>query len=84
MLALSAACELHSPLSRVTLIYYDNVSAIYLSSNPIQHQCTKHIEINLRFILKRVAVRDVRVLHVPTISQFTDIFTKGLPSLVFS
>ena len=29
--------ELHKPLSFVTLVYCDNVSAIYLSSNPVQH-----------------------------------------------
>jgi hypothetical protein len=27
--------ELHSPLPRATLVYYDNVSAVYLSTNPI-------------------------------------------------
>jgi len=35
--------ELHSPLSRSTLIYCDNVSAVYLSTNPVQHQRTKHV-----------------------------------------
>ncbi|GJR75491.1 ribonuclease H-like domain-containing protein [Tanacetum coccineum] len=29
--------ELHSPLSYATLVYCDNVSAMYLSSNPVQH-----------------------------------------------
>jgi hypothetical protein len=76
--------ELHSPLWQTTLVYCDNVSAVYLSSNPIQHQRAKHVEIDLHFVRERVAVRDVRVLHVPTTSQFADIFTKGLPSSVFS
>ncbi|GKD00394.1 ribonuclease H-like domain-containing protein [Tanacetum coccineum] len=31
-------CELHTPLSFDTLVYCDNVSAVYLSSNPVQHQ----------------------------------------------
>jgi hypothetical protein len=75
--------ELDSPLSWATLVYCDNVSAVYLSTNPVQHQRTKHVEIDLRFVCKRVAVGYVRVLHVPTTSQFTDIFTKGLPSSVF-
>jgi hypothetical protein len=35
--------ELHSPLQRATLVYYDNVSAVYLSTNPVQHQRTKHV-----------------------------------------
>jgi hypothetical protein len=30
--------ELHSPLSRSTLVYCDNISAVYLSTNPVQHQ----------------------------------------------
>ena len=57
---------------------------IYMSANPIQHQRTKHIEIDLHFVRERVALGDVRVLHVPTTSQFADIFTKGLPSSVFT
>jgi hypothetical protein len=65
-------------------VYCDNISAVYLSTNPIQHQRTKHIEIDLHFVRERVAVGDVRVLHVPTTSQFTDFFSKGLPSSVFS
>jgi hypothetical protein len=27
--------ELHSPLTRGTLVYYDNVSVVYLASNPV-------------------------------------------------
>jgi len=76
--------ELHSPLSQSALVYCDNVSAVYLSTNPVQHQRTKHVEIDLHFVRDRVAVGDVRVLHVPTTSQFADIFTKGLPSSTFA
>ncbi|WVZ81617.1 hypothetical protein U9M48_028972 [Paspalum notatum var. saurae] len=76
--------ELHSPLAKSTLVYCDNVSVVYLSTNPVQHQRTKHMEIDLHFVRDRVAIGDVRVLHVPTTSQFADIFTKGLPSVVFS
>jgi hypothetical protein len=56
---------------------------VYLSTNPIQHQRTKHIEIDLHFVRDKVALATVRVLHVPTSSQYADIFTKGLPSSVF-
>ncbi|WVZ88686.1 hypothetical protein U9M48_035178 [Paspalum notatum var. saurae] len=76
--------ELHSPLAKSTLVYCDNVSAVYLSTNPVQHQRTKHVEIDLHFVRDRVTIGDVRVLHVPTTSQFADIFTKGLPSATFS
>jgi hypothetical protein len=76
--------ELHASLRRATLVYCDNISAVYMTSNPVQHQRTKHIEIDLHFVRERVAVGDVRVLHVPTSSQYADIFTKGLPSSVFT
>jgi len=76
--------ELHSPLTRSTLVYCDNVSGVYLSTNPIKHQWTKHVEIDLHFVRNRVAFGAVRVLHVPTTSQFADIFTKGLPSTTFA
>jgi hypothetical protein len=76
--------ELHSPLSHSTLVYCDNVSIVYLASNPIQHQRTKHVEIDLHFIRDKVTIGEVHVLHVSTTSQFVDIFIKGLPSPLFS
>jgi hypothetical protein len=76
--------ELQTLLSRCTLVYCDNISVVYLSTNPVQHQRTKHVEIDLHFVREKVAIGQVRVLHVPTTSQFTDIFMKGLPSSVFN
>jgi hypothetical protein len=76
--------ELHAPLRRATLVYCDNISAVYMTSNPVQHQHTKHIEIDLHFVRERVATGALGVLHVPTTSQYADIFTKGLPSSVFN
>nr|GEX30816.1 ribonuclease H-like domain-containing protein [Tanacetum cinerariifolium] len=76
-------CELHTPLNFATLVYYDNVSAVYLSCNLVQHQCTKHIEIDIYFVRDLVAAGQVRVLHVPSRYQFADIFTKGLSSALF-
>jgi hypothetical protein len=75
--------ELQSPPSRYTLVYCDNISVVYLSNNPVQHQRTKHVEIDLHFVREKVVIGQVRVLHVPMTSQFTDVSTKGLPSSVF-
>nr|GEY41256.1 copia protein [Tanacetum cinerariifolium] len=70
--------ELHTPLSSATLVYCDNVSAVYLSFNPVQHQRTKHIEIDIQFVRDLVAAGHVRVLRVSSRYQYADIFTKGL------
>jgi hypothetical protein len=42
--------ELQSPPSQCTLVYCDNISIVYLSTNPVQHQRIKHIEIDLHFV----------------------------------
>jgi hypothetical protein len=64
-------------------IYCDNISAMYLTINPLQHQRMKHVELDLHFVRERVTVGDVRVLYIPTTSRFVDIFTKGLTTSVF-
>jgi hypothetical protein len=42
--------ELRTPLSRCTLVYCDNINVVYLSTNHVQHQHTKHVEIDLHFV----------------------------------
>jgi hypothetical protein len=39
--------ELYAPLTKSTIVYCNNVSVIYLSTNHIQHQRMKHVEIDL-------------------------------------
>ena len=75
--------ELKSSPPRATIVYCDNISAVYMSCNPVQHRRTKHIEIDIHFVREKGALGDVRVLHVPTSAQFADIFTKGLPTAAF-
>ncbi|XP_071689020.1 uncharacterized mitochondrial protein AtMg00810-like [Rutidosis leptorrhynchoides] len=76
--------ELHMPLHKATLVLCDNVSATYLSDNPVQHQHTKHIELDIHFVREKVQKGEVKVLHVPTRFQLADIFTKGLPRVLFN
>ncbi|GKB28431.1 ribonuclease H-like domain-containing protein [Tanacetum coccineum] len=68
--------ELHTLLFIVTLVYYDNVSGVYMSANPVQHQRTKHLEIDIHFVRDKVAACHVRVFHVPSRFQYAYIFTK--------
>ncbi len=75
--------ELYCPIQKATLVYCDNVSAIYLSGNPVQHQRTKHIEMDIHFVREKVARGEVLVHHVPSRYQIADIFTKGIPLVLF-
>ncbi|XP_057522449.1 uncharacterized mitochondrial protein AtMg00810-like [Amaranthus tricolor] len=76
--------ELHCPVRKATMVYCDNISAIYLSGNPVQHQRTKHIEMDIHFVREKVARGEVRVRHVPSRYQIANIFTKGLPLILFA
>ncbi|GKA61592.1 ribonuclease H-like domain-containing protein [Tanacetum coccineum] len=75
--------ELHYPPSTATLVYCDNVSVVYMSANPVQHQWMKHIEIGIQFVHDMVTAGQVKVLHVPSRYQYADIFTKGLPLALY-
>jgi hypothetical protein len=66
--------ELGSPVNKATIVYCDNVSSVYMASNPVVHHWrTKHIELDIHFVREKVAIGDVRVLHVPTSQQFADV-----------
>jgi hypothetical protein len=60
--------ELHALMMKSTLVYCDNISVVYLSTNFIQHEHMKHVEIDLHFVREHVAIDDVRVLHMPMTS----------------
>jgi hypothetical protein len=42
--------ELHCSINNTTVAFCDNVSTVYMSSNLVHHQRTKHIEIDIQFI----------------------------------
>jgi hypothetical protein len=75
--------ELHVPMHKASIIFCDNVSAVYLAQNPVHHRRTKHVELDIHFVREKTALGQLRVLHVPTKHQFADIMTKGLPTALF-
>ncbi|KAE8720102.1 hypothetical protein F3Y22_tig00109916pilonHSYRG00008 [Hibiscus syriacus] len=56
--------ELHCPIQKATLVYYDIVSVIYLSGNHVQHQCIKHIEMDIHFVREKVARGEGQSKHM--------------------
>ncbi|KAJ9566253.1 LOW QUALITY PROTEIN: hypothetical protein OSB04_002219 [Centaurea solstitialis] len=60
-------------LSLVPLLFYVTIT-MYLAPNPVQHQRTKHVEIDFHFVRERIAIGHVLVLHVPSLYQYANIF----------
>ncbi|KAL0551317.1 hypothetical protein IC582_010403 [Cucumis melo] len=64
-------------------LYCDNMSAIDISKNPVQHSRTKHINIRRHFIRELVEDKAIRLDHIRTNLQLADIFTKPLDANSF-
>ena len=58
----------------------DNKSAISIAHNPVQHDRTKHIEIDRHFIKEKLDSGLIATEYIPSKLQLADMFTKGLPT----
>ena len=63
--------------------YCDNKAAISVSHNPVQHDKTKHIEVDKHFIKENFEKGIICMTYIPTREQLADIFTKGLQKSSF-
>ena len=61
----------------------DNQSAISIAHNPVQHDQTKHIEIDRHFLKEKLDLGILNISYVPSRCQVADILTKGLPTTQF-
>ena len=59
-------------------LYCDNKSAISIAHNPIEHDRTKHIEVDRHFIKEKLDSCLICTPYVPSQGQLASILTKGL------
>jgi hypothetical protein len=64
-------------------LFCDNKAAIDILHNPMQHDRTKHIEVNRHFIKEKLDSKIISLSFVRTQEQVADILTKAVGSKEF-
>jgi histone deacetylase 1/2 len=75
--------ELKISHGRPPVLCCDNIGATYLSSNPVFHARTKHIEVDYHFVRERVTQKFLQIKFISSKDQLAGIFTKLLSLPLF-
>jgi hypothetical protein len=75
--------DLRFPLPTSPKLWCDNIGATYLSSNPIFHARTKHVEIDFHYVQDQVLANKLQVSFLSTKQQLANLLTKSLSSARF-
>uniref|UniRef100_A0A2N9FXX4 Integrase catalytic domain-containing protein n=1 Tax=Fagus sylvatica TaxID=28930 RepID=A0A2N9FXX4_FAGSY len=79
----SLLTEVGFPPSSAMNLFCDNKAAIDISHNPIQHDRTKHVEVDRHFIKQNLEEKIIQFPFVKSEDQLADILTKAVSSRNF-
>ncbi|CAL2226490.1 unnamed protein product [Prunus armeniaca] len=72
----------YKPTSTMNL-FCDNKAAIAIAQNPVQHDCTKHVEVDRHFIKQKLEAKMFQFPFVKSEDQLVDILTKAISNKAF-
>ncbi|KAJ0615698.1 putative RNA-directed DNA polymerase [Helianthus annuus] len=76
--------ELGFPPKGTSRMMCDNEAAIQISENPVQHDRTKHVEIDRHFIKEKLEAGIIELPFVRSEDQLADILTKAVNGRIFN
>lgn len=71
-------------LTIAPILFCDNLSALYMTVNPVLHDRTKHVEMDYHFVREKVARGQLITHFVRSQDQLADIHTKALTKQQFA
>ena len=71
------------PQKKTCKLFCDNKAAISISENPVQHDRTRHAEIDRHFIKEKLEKQIISLPFVRSKDQLVDILTKAVNSEAF-
>nr|GFB09341.1 putative ribonuclease H-like domain-containing protein [Tanacetum cinerariifolium] len=75
--------EIRYHSTQTSKIMCDNKAAIQISENPVQHDRTKHIEVDRHFIKEKLENGIIELSFVRSKDQLADILTKAVSGKIF-
>ena len=75
--------ELDIGPTRSCRLFYENKVAISISENPVQHDQTKHVEVDQHFIKENIEAKIVEMPYVKSEHQLADMLTTAVNSKSF-
>ena len=76
--------DLHIKQDSPMKLYCDNKAACDIAHNPVQHDRTKHVEVDRHFIKEKLEAKLIEAPHVRSQYRLANVLTKAVSNQAFN